>query len=254
MSVNLKKKYGQNFLVDQNILSKISNLIHSDNLKVLEIGPGDGRLTDKIISKRPSLLTLIEIDKDLIKNLNEKYLYNKRIKLVNEDILNYEIKKGYELVISNLPYNISSQILVKLSIMDIIPDTLILMFQKEFADRLISEKLNNLNCLIKCFYNIKKKFNVSKNSFYPCPKIDSTVLTFNKKKTTLINYSDLKLYSEFKSMIFVNKRKKISTILKKNNIKFINNEIHQKRVDQLTLENFVILFKSLKPELINKFC
>ena len=55
-------------------------------------------------------------------------------------------------------------------------------------------------------------------------------------------------------MIFVNKRKKISTILKKNNIKFINNEIHQKRVDQLTLENFVILFKSLKPELINKFC
>ena len=99
MPINLKKKYGQNFLVDQNILSKISNLIHSENLKILEIGPGDGRLTDKIISKRPSLLTLIEIDKDLIKNLNEKYLYNKRVKLVNEDILNYEIKRGYELII-----------------------------------------------------------------------------------------------------------------------------------------------------------
>ena len=76
-------------------------MIHSDNLKILEIGPGDGRLTDKIISKKPSLLTLVEIDKDLIKNLNDKYSYNKIIKLVNEDILNYEIKKSYELVISN---------------------------------------------------------------------------------------------------------------------------------------------------------
>ena len=101
MPINLKKKYGQNYLIDQNVLSKISNLIHSDNLKILEIGPGDGRLTDKIISKKPSLLTLVEIDKDLIKNLNDKYSYNKIIKLVNEDILNYEIKKSYELVISN---------------------------------------------------------------------------------------------------------------------------------------------------------
>ena len=65
------KKYGQNFLIDQNILTKISNLIKSDNLSILEIGPGDGKLTDKIILRRPSLLTLVEIDRELIINLKK---------------------------------------------------------------------------------------------------------------------------------------------------------------------------------------
>ena len=182
MSFVLKKKYGQNFLVDQNILTKISNLVHSENLKILEIGPGDGKLTDKIILKNPSILTLVEIDKDLIENLNVKYSNNMKINLINEDFLNYEVKTDYELVISNLPYNISSQILVKLSTMDIIPDTLILMFQKEFAQRLLEKKLNSINSLIKCFYNIKLNFNVSKNCYRPIPKVDSSVLTFKKRK------------------------------------------------------------------------
>ena len=91
MSFVLKKRYGQNFLIDQNILNKISNLIHSKNLKILEIGPGDGKLTDKIILKNPSKLTLVEVDKDLIENLKQKYLNNNRVKLVNKDILKYEI-------------------------------------------------------------------------------------------------------------------------------------------------------------------
>ena len=187
MPTDLKKRYGQNYLIDQNVLSKISNLIHSDNLKILEIGPGDGRLTDKIISRKPSLLTLVEIDKDLIKNLNDKYLYNKIIKLVNTDILNYEIKNGYDLIISNLPYNISSQILVKLSIMSVIPDTLILMFQKEFAQRLLEKKLNSINSLVCCFYSISLNFHVSKNCFRPVPKVDSSVLTFKKMENKLLN-------------------------------------------------------------------
>ena len=74
MSFILKKKYGQNFLIDKNILNKITNLISKENLNILEIGPGDGKLTDKIILKKPSKLTLVEIDKDLIENLNKKYL------------------------------------------------------------------------------------------------------------------------------------------------------------------------------------
>ena len=160
MSFVLKKRYGQNFLIDQNILNKISNLIHSKNLKILEIGPGDGKLTDKIILKNPSKLTLVEIDKDLIENLKQKYLNNNRVKLVNTDILKYEINNYYELIISNLPYNISSQILVKLATLRLSPDTLILMFQKEFAQRLLDKKLNSINSLIRCFYSIKLNFNV----------------------------------------------------------------------------------------------
>ena len=74
MSFILKKKFGQNFLIDKNILNKISLLIHSENLNILEIGPGDGKLTDKIILRKPSHLTLVEIDRDLIEPLNKKYI------------------------------------------------------------------------------------------------------------------------------------------------------------------------------------
>ena len=243
MPINLKKKYGQNFLVDQNVLSKISNLIHSENLKILEIGPGDGRLTDKIISKRPSMLTLIEIDKDLIKNLNEKYLYNKKIKLVNEDILNYEIKRGYELVISNLPYNISSQILVKLSIMNIIPDTLILMFQKEFAQRLLEKKLNAINSLICCFYNIKLNFHVSKNCFRPIPKVDSSVLTFKKMENKLLNVEEINNFIIFKRNLFSHKRKMLKNLLKKYDLK--NKFDLNLRVEDLKLKELINIFRAV---------
>ena len=93
MYANLKKKYSQNFLIDKNILSKIVNLIPSENLAILEIGPGDGRLTDAIISKKPSKLLLIEIDNSLIKFLLDKYKEFKFINIVNEDFLNTKIKE-----------------------------------------------------------------------------------------------------------------------------------------------------------------
>ena len=107
MPVILKKKFGQNFLIDNNILNKISKLIDTENINILEIGPGDGKLTDKIIQKRPKKLTLVEIDKDLIKNLREKYVNLQNVEIINLDILKYNFKKDYDLVISNLPYNIS---------------------------------------------------------------------------------------------------------------------------------------------------
>tara|TARA_B100000989_G_scaffold34760_1_gene22127 strand:- start:1221 stop:1958 length:738 start_codon:yes stop_codon:yes gene_type:complete len=243
MPINLKKRYGQNFLIDQNILSKISNLIHTDNLKILEIGPGDGRLTDKIISKRPALLTLVEIDKDLIKNLNEKYSNNKIIKLVNADILKYKISEKYELVISNLPYNISSQILVKLSIMNTIPDTLILMFQKEFAQRLLEKKLNAINSLVCCFYNIKLNFNVSKNCFRPLPKVDSSILTFKKMEKKLLNVDEINNFIIFKRNLFSHKRKSLKNLLKKYNLK--NKFDLNLRVEDLKLNELVNIFKAI---------
>ncbi len=151
MSFVLKKRFSQNFLIDNNILSKITNLIDLDKLNILEIGPGDGRLTEKILSRRPKLLTLIEIDKNLVSILSEKYSYKKNIELINEDIMKFNIKKKYELIISNLPYNISSQILVKICLLENLPDKLIFMFQKEFAQRLLDKNLNSINSLISAF-------------------------------------------------------------------------------------------------------
>ena len=242
MSFVLKKRYGQNFLIDQNILNKISNLIHSKNLKILEIGPGDGKLTDKIILKNPSKLTLVEIDKDLIENLKQKYLNNNRVKLVNTDILKYEINNYYELIISNLPYNISSQILVKLATLRLSPDTLILMFQKEFAQRLLDKKLNSINSLIRCFYSIKLNFNVSRNCYRPIPKVDSSVITFIKLKKNLIYKEDINKFIIFKRSLFSHKRKTLKNLLKKYDLKY-NFDLNL-RVEDLKLVDLISIFRS----------
>lgn len=243
MHAFLKKRYGQNFLIDQNILNKISNLINLKDLNILEIGPGDGKLTDKIILKKPSILTLIEIDKDLIEKLEKKYSNNKVINLINEDILNYEIKNSYELIISNLPYNISSQILVKISTMNNLPDNLILMFQKEFAQRLLDKKLNSINSLVKCFYSIKLSFNVSKNCFRPIPKVDSSVLIFKKLKKKLLKFEEIDNYINFKRNLFSHKRKSLKNLLKIYDLK-CNIDLNL-RVEDLKLDELIRIFRSI---------
>ena len=117
MYENLKKKFGQNFLIDSNIQTKISNLIPRYNLNIIEIGPGDGRLTQKIIEKKPKKLTLIEKDFDLIKILNDKFSKLEYVNILNSDFLEIDIKDKYHIIISNLPYNISSQVIAKISLL-----------------------------------------------------------------------------------------------------------------------------------------
>ena len=247
MPTILKRKYGQNFLIDNNILNKISNLVPSENLNILEIGPGNGKLTDKILLKKPSGLTLIEIDKDLIKYLESRYSKNKEIELINEDILKIKLNNKYQLVISNLPYNISSQILVKLSLLNITPDILILMFQKEFAQRLLDKKLNSINSLVRCFFDIKLNFNVSKNCFRPIPKVESSVLTFKKKNKKLITKKEADSFILFKRKLFSHKRKSLKNILKKYNLN-INLDLNL-RVEDLKLEELVKLFRAVNFEI-----
>ncbi len=243
MSIILKKKFGQNFLIDKNILNKISKLIQSENLNILEIGPGDGRLTDEIISKKPKSLTLVEIDKELVKDLSKKYLKYKTIKLINDDILKVIFNKKYDLVISNLPYNISSQILIKLSLLNYIPENLILMFQKEFAFRLIETRLNSINSLVKCFYNIEFNFNISRNCFRPIPKVDSSLLTFKRIKKSLLNKNEVNDFILFKRLLFSKKRKSLKKILKKYYLedKFDLNL----RVESLKLDELIKIFRAV---------
>ncbi len=243
MYANLKKKYSQNFLIDKNILSKIVNLIPSENLAILEIGPGDGRLTDAIISKKPSKLLLIEIDNSLIKSLLDKYKEFKFINIVNEDFLNTKIKENYDLVISNLPYNISSQVIVKLSIMKNLPEMLVLMFQKEFAMRLIDLKINSINSLIRCFYEIKLNFHVSKTCFRPIPKVNSSVLTFSKKEKALIENNEIESFINFKRTLFSHKRKSLRNLLKEYKLeKKFNLDL---RVENLKLDELIKIFRTI---------
>ena len=240
---NLKKKFGQNFLIDNNIQTKISNLIPSYNLNIIEIGPGDGRLTQKIIEKKPRKLTLIEKDIDLIKKLNDKFSKYGYVDILNSDFLEIDIKDKYHIIISNLPYNISSQVIAKISLLKNSPNFLILMFQKEFAMRLTDKKINSINSLINCFYKIDYKFEVSRNCLRPIPKVDSRVLTFAKIKKKLIEDHEINKFIEFKRYLFSHKRKSLGNLLKKFNL--VSNFDLSLRIEDLELKDLINIFRQI---------
>jgi len=244
MHGNLKKKFGQNFLIDKNIQNKICKLIPANFLNILEIGPGDGRLTEQVLLSKPQELKVIEIDPDLIPILNLRFSKNLNIKIINEDILNYHFNEKIDLIISNLPYNISSQILVKICLIEILPINLILMFQKEFAERLIDKKLNSLNSLVNCFYEINSSFNVGKNCFRPIPKIDSTVLFFKRKKNILLKKIEVNKFIEFKRKLFSHKRKTLNYLLKDYNLSKEKFDLSL-RIEDITLQQLIKLFREI---------
>ena len=240
----LKKKYGQNFLIDQNIIKKICGLITSKFLNIIEIGPGDGRLTEEVLKLEPKEFILIEIDADLIPIIKTKFDKNSNVKIINKNILNYPLIEKVDLIISNLPYNISSQILVKICLMKHLPNNLILMFQKEFAERLTDVKLNSLNSLVNCFYEINTSFNVGKNCFRPIPKIDSTVLFFQRKKNPLLRMSEINKFIDFKRILFSHKRKKLSNLLK--DYKFDKRKFNLNlRIEDLSLQILLKIFREI---------
>ena len=244
MHVKLKKKFGQNFLIDKNISSKISNIINDNHLNILEIGPGDGRLTENIIKKKPKNLDLVEVDKDLIVSLSNNFKQYKFINIINEDILKLNINKNYDLVISNLPYNLSSKVLEKLVLLEQNPKIMILMFQKEFAERLLSQNLNSINSLANCFFKIKFQFNVSKYCFKPVPKVESSVLKFEKLKKNLLKKNEIQSFIRFKRYIFSYKRKSLRKILKKYNI--YDNDKLDLRAEKLELNDLIEIFREIK--------
>ena len=240
----LKRKYGQNFLIDQNILKKICNLISGIGLHIIEIGPGDGRLTEKLLMSKPKGLKIIEIDPDLIPILESKFGKYKSIKIINENFLNYPLNEKIDLIVSNLPYNISSQILVKICLMENPPINLILMFQKEFAERLMDKKLNSLNSLVNCFYEINNSFNVSKNCFRPIPKIDSTVLYFKKKQKILLKKIEVNEFIKFKRNLFSHKRKTLFNQLK--DYSFNKEKFDLKlRIEDINLQQLLKIFREI---------
>ena len=244
MYEKLKKKYGQNFLIDKNIIKKISDLIPKKSSNIIEIGPGDGRLTEYILNLEPNELRLIEIDKDFMPILHSKFSKFKNVKIINGDIIKYEVKGKIDLIISNLPYNISSQILVKICLMRNLPLNLILMFQKEFAQRLMDKNLNSLNSLVNCFYNVNSYFNITSNCFRPIPKVDSTVLSFTKKEIPLLELNEIDKFIEFKRSLFSYKRKTLNNLLK--SYKPLVQEIDlKKRVEDLNLNQLLKIFREI---------
>ena len=189
--IKAKKSLGQNFLIDKNIINKILNIIDIKNKNILEIGPGTGNLTLEILKKNPKKVILIEKDDVLVKFLIEKFSDN--VEIINKDVLKIDeniLSDQSLIVFGNLPYNISTEILCKwilnLDQNKIWFSYLILMFQKEVADRIISKfNTNNygrLSILANWRLDVKKIFDIKASSFNPKPKVESTVLFFEPKK------------------------------------------------------------------------
>ncbi len=217
MKIKPKKSLGQNFLIDKNIISFIvdaGNIKKDDTL--IEVGPGTGNLTKEIVSRKFKKLILIEKDKNLSIELKKKF--DDKIELINNDILEVDEKKlskDQMIIFGNLPYNISTQILakwIKLKDLNLICKKLILMFQKEVADRIIAEhgskNYGRLSILSSWKMNIKKIKDISPNSFFPSPKIKSTILLM-EPKTDFFEIKDPKNLEYITNVFFNQKRKMI---------------------------------------------
>ena len=187
MAIYAKKSLGQNFLVDKIILEKITEITEIENKEVLEVGPGTGNLTEYILKKNPKKFYVVEKDDNLAQLLNEKF--NDKINIINDDILNISADKISEekiIVFGNLPYNISTKILSRWIInlkKDFWFTKLILMFQKEVAERVIAKvntsNYGRLSILSSWKLSVKKIIDIKPNSFLPRPKIDSSLLVFS---------------------------------------------------------------------------
>ena len=231
MIFKAKKSLGQNYLIDQNILRLIANSTKiKKNNEIIEIGPGTGNLTEFLLKKNPKKFYIIEKDEELVNLLKNKF--SEKLDIINEDILKFSNKNllnKESIIFGNLPYNISSQILVKFVINKnkFKFNKLIFMFQKELADRILakvnSSNYGRLSILANWKFNIKKIIDIKPNSFFPRPKVLSSLLIFNPK-IPLINFKNPENLEYITKVFFNQRRKKIKkpiNILFKNSLNIV---------------------------------
>jgi|TARA_B100001057_G_C22757446_1_gene914369 16S rRNA (adenine1518-N6/adenine1519-N6)-dimethyltransferase len=213
--IKAKKSLGQNFLIDDKVLETIVNITLIENKTILEIGPGTGNLTSFILKKKPKKVIVVEKDTVLANNLNNNF--KNQLTIINKDILKIDessLSNENLIVFGNLPYNISTEILSKWIINlndNFWFDSLILMFQKEVADRIIAKfntsSYGRLSIMSNWKLNIKKICDIKPESFSPKPKIDSSLLFFSPKK----NFFKIKNPKTLEKItrIFFNHRRKM---------------------------------------------
>ena len=215
MFIKPKKSLGQNFLIDRNILEQIVDTVEITNKEVLEIGPGSGNLTSFILKKKPKKIYVIEKDDELALLLKDKFM--NEITIINDDVLKIaedRISNEQLIVFGNLPYNISTEILSRW-IVNIDKKfwfkSLVLMFQKEVAERIIAQsntsKYGRLSILSNWKLNIQKIIDIKPQSFSPRPKVDSTLLLFTPRE----NFFELKNAKnlEMITRVFFSQRRKM---------------------------------------------
>lgn len=263
-----KKRFGQNFLTDDEILKKIIDISKlKKNDQIIEIGPGLGNLTQYILEKKVNL-TVFEIDREMKQILEKRFNTNKDLKIITKDILSVDIKDYIKnnkktKIIANLPYYITTPIIFKLLENSQYIEQITIMIQKEVADRLIakphSKDYGVLTINTNYQADVIKEFDVPKESFIPSPNVTSSVIKIipNELKKTRFGIADEKLFKEIISSSFANRRKTLinslfisgKTNLEKNKIEEIITSLNinkNARAEELKISDFVKITNKIK--------
>ena len=251
-TVRAKKRLGQHFLKDENIANKIVDSLSGDVRNVLEIGAGMGVLTQFLLEKEDYNLFVVEIDEESVEYL-KKYFPKLNGKIVEDDFLKLDLTKLFcepFAIIGNFPYNISSQILFKvLDYKNEIPEV-VGMFQKEVAVRIASKPKNKdygiLSVLLQAFYDIEYLFTVEPEVFNPPPKVKSAVIRLKRNAIAKLECDEQK-FKQLVKTAFNQRRKTLRNSLKTFTFVegFTQEDIFNKRPEQLNIEEFVYLTKGL---------
>ena len=240
------KDLGQNFLRNESAIIKIVGLLDvNENDKLVEIGPGEGALTYEILKNKLNFkLTSIDVD-DRVAEILVK-IEDPRFKFILGNILRDEeiFKLDKYKVIGAIPYNITSPIIHKIIEQSILPEKVVLVIQKEVAEKITNNKRSSyLSNYIRMFFDVNYEFTISRDDFYPSPKVDSAVITFVKKEN--VNIIDKSKYSSFLHKVFRSPRKKINKVFTREEL--IQNNIDENlRPENLSQDELVRLFNSEK--------
>ena len=252
-----KKKYGQNFLQNDNVLDRIVNLFDVDEYsKIIEVGPGDGALTKKLLNKNISVLSF-EIDESLkkfldnIKNDNFRVIYKDFLSINLNDYFKKEDKLYF---IANIPYYITTPIITKFIDDDVIPEVMILMVQKEVGERLSAKpktsKYGAITAILNYYFDITYEFTVERDNFYPIPNVDSCIIKLSKKQNT--EKCDFNKYKTLIYDAFKQKRKNLKNNLKNYDLEIIENVLKKhdldltNRAEDLNYKIFIDITNNLK--------
>ncbi|RIV16609.1 16S rRNA (adenine(1518)-N(6)/adenine(1519)-N(6))-dimethyltransferase RsmA [Mycoplasmopsis gallopavonis] len=252
-----KKEYGQNFLQDKNFVQKIVNVFPIENEKVLEIGPGRGALTQEIL-KKAQKLTAFEIDPDMIEVLTNT-IDSEKFDLIHQDFLKANLDSfNNTYILANIPYYITTDILFKIFENREKFKGVLLMVQKEVAERIVANKqtkeYSKLSVSAQYLANCKIEFIVPKTAFAPAPKIDSAIisLVFKKQEQTI----KWDLLKEFFKLCFLARRKKLSYALKTKYSSTNIENAYQKlgytdnlRIQELSVDQIVELYNLLESKI-----
>jgi len=245
--IRAKKKFGQNFLIDQHIIKQILDSINPNKSQsILEIGPGLGALTIPLLNKLKHI-NVVEIDKDMVKFLTKK-IPSSKITIYQEDILEVEDQRlsEFNFIIGNLPYYISTPILLKLAKIKKNDADLFFMLQKEVAERVSAtpstKMYGRLSSMLQYFFRVELLFDIPAEAFNPKPKVMSSFVKFTRKNSHELNASNDDNYEKVIKLAFQYKRKTL-----RNNFKgvlddsdFSSLDIDPKmRAETLSVDNFV---------------